>query len=336
MLRNEAIRRCLIRRGWIPEQDEESVALRFLAQGEYNENWLFSAPKGRRVLRINHGSQLGLTGQIEYEFRVLKLLENSGVTPRPLDVATDFCGLDQGALLMEYLPGKTLDYERDAAKAARIFARIHSVAVPEAMFSLPVESGGLVCQPEPVRDIATESLELIERHLADHALPEVGARLLEFHAEIMELYAATRAEFAEEPQVLVNTEVNSGNFLIEGERAWLVDWEKAVLSSRHQDLGHFLTPTTTLWKTDYRFSPEARRSFLREYAKEWHRISGETLDFEALDRRCAILEQTILLRGLSWCFMAYHEYTATQRALRNADTFAVIKRYLDNSACFLA
>jgi Phosphotransferase enzyme family. len=331
----EQIRRCLMREGWLPHEGGD-VVLRFLAQGEYNENWLLLAQGSKQVLRINHGSQLGLADQIEYEFRVLQLLSESRVTPRPLALASAGCGLGNGALLMEYLPGGPLAYERDAEKAARIFARVHSVEIPEDVLSKSPESGGLLRQADPVRDIADESLGLIRRHLPDHAKPDVGKRLLAYHAEIMELHAATQEEFRCEPQVIVNTEVNSGNFLVEGTQAWLVDWEKAVISSRHQDLGHFLAPTTTLWKTDYRFTPEARTAFLAEYARQWKRETGEVLDPEALDHRTAILEKTILLRGLSWCFMAYHEYAQAERALRNEDTFATIKRYLDGVECFLA
>ena len=40
----------------------------------------------------------------------------------------------------------------------------------------------------------------------------------------------------------INTELNSGNFLINGagKDNYLVDWEKALLGDMAQDLGHFL------------------------------------------------------------------------------------------------
>ena len=57
---------------------------------------------------------------------------------------------------------------------------------------------------------------------------------------------------------MVNTELNSGNFLInEGARSYLVDWEKPLLSEAAQDLAHFLAPTTTFWKTDTILDREA-------------------------------------------------------------------------------
>ena len=55
-----------------------------LAQGEYNRNYTFTHPiTGQKlVLRINFGSQMHLKDQILYEYRALKLLENSGRTPK--------------------------------------------------------------------------------------------------------------------------------------------------------------------------------------------------------------------------------------------------------------
>lgn len=332
MHRKEAIRRCLVNKGWLSAEKNHATELRFLAQGEYNENWLLSTSGQCHVLRINHGSQLGLTQQIAYEYFVLQSLRNSGVTPQPFAVDLDCCELGQGMLLMEFLPGTSLDYISDAGKAAHVFARIHAVPIPAATPT----SHAFIRQPEPVLDIANESLQLIQRYLTVHELPDVGERLLRYHSEIMKLYEATRVDFLDEPQVIVNSEVNSGNFIVHGTQAWLVDWEKAVVSSRNQDLGHFLAPTTTLWKTSYRFTAEARCVFLQTYVEEWEKITGERLDFATLDRRSNIVERTILLRGLSWCFMAFHEYSQQERMLYNEDTFVTIKRYLDNIECFLA
>jgi len=41
-----------------------------------------------------------------------------------------------------------------------------------------------------------------------------------------------------------------------------------------------------------------------------------------------VMEKTILLRALSWCFMAWYEYTQTDRPIQNPDTFAKITQYL--------
>ena len=303
--------------GWI----EPPFTVAFLAAGEYNANFLIAAEKNRYVLRINHGSQLGLgQEQIAYEYKVLEALCASGVTPRPIACHPDPEPLGGGALLMSYLPGSALDYRRDLERAAHIFARVHSVPVP----------AGLVVQADPVRDIARESEGLLSR-FPDHPLEKARGEILAYHDAVLKLAERTRSLFDGEDLCLVNTEVNSGNFLIGEQGAYLVDWEKAVESYRYQDLGHFLVPTTTLWKSEIILSPEEKTRFLAAYRRE----ACPDMRMDEIILKTRTMEKTILLRALSWCYMAWYEYTRTARPLRNADTFAKISQYLADIPCIL-
>jgi aminoglycoside phosphotransferase (APT) family kinase protein len=303
--------------GWIVPP----FSVAFLAAGEYNANFLITAEKKRYVLRINHGSQLGLgREQIAYEYKVLEALRATGVTPRPIACHPDPEPLGGGALLMSYLPGSALDYRRDLERAAHIFARVHSVPVP----------AGLVVQADPVRDIARESEGLVNR-FPDHPLEKERNEILAYHDAVLDLAERTRSLFGDENLCLVNTEVNSGNFLVGEWGAYLVDWEKAVESYRYQDLGHFMVPTTTLWKSETVLSPEEKKRFLAAYRRE----ACPDMEMDAMILKTRVMEKTILLRALSWCYMAWYEYTRTERPLQNADTFAKISRFLADIPCIL-
>ena len=293
----------------------------FLAAGEYNQNYLVHGRSGKYVFRINHGSQLGLDNQIEYEFRVLKAVEPSGVTPRAFFVDVDADGLGKGVLLMEYLRGRPLDYPTDIQTAARVFAKIHSLSAAE----------GFIVQNNPVQAIAQESYGLINR-FADHPLVAEKTHLLRYHEKVLNLSENTGDFFTDEQLCIVNTEVNSRNFIVQPQKAYLVDWEKAVVSYRYQDLGHFVVPTTTLWKSNYLYSEEEKLRFIRCYSQSL----DLDLDVRELFEKTKILERTILLRALSWCFMAYYEYTREDRTLRNKDTFAKIRDYLNDIESLLA
>lgn len=303
------ITRFLLDRGWVDGYPEVS----FLAAGEYNQNFLVRAGKEQLVFRINHGSQLGLADQIGYEFKALRCVAPSGVTPRPLRVHSDPHPFGGGVLLMRYLPGSPLVYERDWERAAKIFARIH--ALPPCQ--------DLLTQEDPVEAIASESLALIRRY-PEHALTRQRDTLLDYHARIVRLGEENRLFFAADRLCVVNTEVNSGNFLVAPETAYLVDWEKAVLSSRHQDLAHFLAPTTTLWKTETLFTSEQKTDFLRAY----RRHLPDPPPLEELQHLCRVMEQVIILRGLSWCFMAHHEYAHAAKSLTDERTRTRIDLYM--------
>jgi thiamine kinase-like enzyme len=314
--RDAQIKNYLAGKKWLTTVDSIS----FLAAGEYNENYLVRGDKGRFVLRINHGSQLGLKNQIGYEYRVLKAVEPSRVTPIAYHCDSDPGELGGGVLLMQYLEGRPLDYEKDIESPAHIFSRIHALPVQE----------DLVVQQNPVQAIAEESVGLIKR-FSKHPLKKVKKALLTYHEQIRKLGERSGEVFQNEPLCLVNTEVNSGNFIISRTKGYLVDWEKTVISYRYQDLGHFLVPTTTLWKSEFRFTPEGKSRFLSAYREFLHL----DLDLSEISEKTKILERTILLRALSWCFMAYYEYTQTKRALKNQVTFNKIRSYLKEIDSFL-
>lgn len=335
--RVELIRTFLKDQGWI----RPPFSVSFLAAGEYNANYLVESAHSRQVLRINHGSQLGLGHyQIQYELNVLKALEDSGVTPKAFFCHPDPEPLGGGALLMEFLPGEPLDYTRDLNLAAHIFARVHAQPVSDA----------LIVQANPVKDIAKESFGLIHR-FEDHPRVKEKNQILAYYDQVMELAETTRPLFKSEALCIVNTEVNSGNFLIHRHngvnedliahhsvqeslgrakplqnQACLVDWEKAVVSCRYQDLGHFIVPTTTLWKTDVCLDAREKRSFLKAYGGQ----ACPEIPLDELVYKTQIMEQTILLRALSWCFMAWYEYTHKDRQLTHALTFKKIEHYLSD------
>ncbi|MGM0394836.1 MAG: phosphotransferase family protein [Thermodesulfobacteriota bacterium] len=308
----EQIQQFLTDTGWV----SPPFFVTFLAAGEYNANYRIDCEDGPYVLRINHGSQLGLgDDQIAYEYQVLTALANSGVTPKPLACHPRPDPLGGGALLMEFVPGRPLDYSRDLEKAAHVFARVHTVPVPDS----------LIVQADPVTAIAQESHGLLHR-FADHPLKKEQEQILSYYDTVLSLAETARPLFESEPLCLVNTEVNSGNFLISPDRACLVDWEKAVVSCRYQDLGHFMVPTTTLWKTDTVLSREDRHLFLACY----HQQACPDIPLDEVMEKSRVMEKTILLRALSWCFMAWYEYTQTDRPIQNPDTFVKIQQYLSD------
>ncbi|MBQ9148358.1 MAG: phosphotransferase [Oscillospiraceae bacterium] len=284
-----------------------------LGQGEYNLNYAFSHPvTGQKlVLRINLGSQMHLEDQIGYEFSALQALVPSGRTPKPL-----FCDSERNLLVMEWLPGGPLDYHRDMDTAAEILADIHSVPVP---------AGCQLLRPAaPARAIYDECLEMVQHYFnwAD-ADPEVCRLLRELIAEIGKL-PLTDASGA--PVCIVNTELNSGNFLMDPTgRSHLVDWEKPLLSEPAQDLGHFLAPTTTFWKTDVILTPEEVRRFADRYIA----AVGDRMDTSTLRQRLPLFFTVTCLRGVTWSAMALREYCQPGRQLRNADTFAKLKAYIN-------
>ena len=302
----------------LPEKVTEHYQL--LAQGEYNRNYLFVHPyTGRKlVLRVNCGSQMHLPDQIGYEYSTLKLLEHSARTPVPCYVDGSLEKLPHGIMVMEFLPGHALDYRTELLRGAGCLADIHSIAVKE--------DSHLLRPKEPLRAILSECEEMVGTYM-DSALGDIKIKrkiraMLNKGWKICE-----RRELKSSYECCVNTELNSTNFLIngEGKQNYLIDWEKPVYGDPAQDLGHFLAPTTTFWKTDVILKPEEREAFLKYYIRS---VDGR-FDTEGIVERTKAFIPITCLRGITWCAMAFVEYQQPGRLLMNPSTMKKLSQYLD-------
>ena len=292
-----------------------------LAQGEYNINYLLTQGSNRWVLRVNLGTQIAREDQISYEFGALRLMENSGVTPRPYFLDDSKALLDYGLLIMEYLPGETLDYRRDLQQAAGLFACLHSVDVP-------ADRNHLIREDRPLTGMVEECVRLADVYLrSELADPFVRQYLSEVLAWARQARGAEAYYLADPCFRVINTEVNSGNFVVnrQSDTIHLVDWEKPLWGDPSQDLSHFSVPTTTLWKTDYRMPAADRRLFLEAYRNN---IADPHLR-DTIVERVRLRDPFNCLRGISWSAMAWVLYQTEGHALRNADTYRKIQTYLE-------
>ena len=292
-----------------------------LGRGEYNINYRFAHPiSGKNmVLRINTASQMHLEAQIEYEFNALKLLKKTGRTPEPYYVDGSKSILPYGVLVMEYIEGRPLEYNWDLRKAAAIFADIHCCDTAGADFLI---------KPEDAAGAILDECKAMAAVYFDSAMCDTRRknRLRSFISSVENRLEAS-GNFKGQSSI-VNTEVNSGNFLINEDiqACYLVDWEKPVLAEAAQDLAHFIAPTTTYWKTDCILNEEHIQKFLEEYCS----FSKGRIDLEAVKQRISAFLPVTCLRGIIWCAMAWVEYNRPDRLIRNEYTYKKICEYLED------
>lgn len=322
---------------------DRAWALTFLAQGEYNMNYLLHDQSDRKyVVRVNVGTQIGKAGgaQIAYEAAALRLLDGSGVAPSLHYLDDTLADLPYGLLVMEYLPGGPLDYgdASQLAAAAGTLARLHRVRVP---------NGSPFIYRRPLHDDLAEARGWLAAYLdcarAPQSIRAIFAGLLEHAARDAERHDTSFPQ----PFALVHTDVQAHNFIVrmDGRRTtddgqlqfisvvggqssvvgcWLVDWERPLVDDPTYDLAHFLIPTTTQWKCGYTFSEREQALFLASYC-----AARPDLDPDELRERLRLRRPFILLRAISWCASAWVEYTGPGRAISNNDTLERIEQYLE-------
>lgn len=312
---------------WKPYRDalglpaRQTEEYRLLAQGEYNRNYLFCHPVTKKmlVLRVNCGSQMHLADQIGYEYDTLLLLKDSGRTPVPYYVDGSLEKIGHGVMVMEFLPGRGMDYRTDLACGAECLADIHSIPVgPDSHFIRP---------DDPLKAILLECEEMVSTYMESELGDDKTKK------KIRKLLDMGWRRWEQEPsghgyECCINTELNSTNFLINGpgKANYLIDWEKPIYGDPAQDLGHFLAPTTTLWKTDVILTPEEMEGFLDDYIRQ---VDGR-FDTGGLKERTYIYIPITCLRGITWCAMAWVEYQQPGRLLMNQSTFQKLEAYLED------
>ena len=305
----------------IPKALAEKTRITYhpLAQGEYNINFWFVHPlTGQKmVLRVNTGSQMHLEHQIEYEYHALDVLQESGRTPRPVFVDGRKEQLPYGVMVMEFLEGEALDYRKDLSLAAACLADIHSVSVKEDQV--------LLSPANPLQAILDECNQMVQTYYNS----DLGSE--EKKTQIRRLLQAGQRKIKTLKdyngyRCCINTELNSRNFLINGEGKpnYLVDWEKPLYGDPVQDLGHFLAPTTTFWKTDVILTEAEMDAFTEKYIQA---VNGR-FDVSGVKERLRIFIPITCLRGITWCAMARVEYQEPGRLIRNEETFRKMESYL--------
>ncbi|AXG38088.1 aminoglycoside phosphotransferase family protein [Enterococcus gilvus] len=299
-------------------QLKSAFTIAFLAQGEYNQNFLISDGTSSYVFRLNYGSQLQLDNQIRYEYRALKWLERSGRTPNVFYVDDTCQFFSQGLLIMEFLNGKPLNYREDLKEAARIFGNIHKQPIDEDAEKIFVEEKGTILSAR-----VTECQKLLEPVLKSDVVPLTAKKQLVKALNWCENNTHQQDFFIDlDHWCINNTEVNSHNFII-GEKGFLIDWEKPVISHPVQDISQFLASTTTLWRSNLILKQEEKKEFFTRYLveTEFNRTQFE----EALK----IYHPYLMLRALSWSAMAYDSYQKDTKKLKNQEIFDKVSSYLD-------
>jgi thiamine kinase-like enzyme len=221
---------------------------------------------------------------------------------------------------MEYLPGDPLDYERDLEAAAHLFARLHNYSVQDG-------AAILINEIHPLSQTYEECQSMAAIYCAS---PQADAETINYLHEVLDwANEARQAErfFLEDPILcVINTEVNSGNFIVnrQNDTIHLIDWEKPLWGDPSQDLSHFSVPTTTLWKTNYCMSAYDRKEFLEIYRSNVLNHHLRDTIFE----RVALRDPFNCLRGVCWSAKAYVQYQSGLHVLQNTLTAQKIRQYL--------
>jgi thiamine kinase-like enzyme len=169
-------------------------------------------------------------------------------------------------LITNYLEGEPLNYSQDhLQKCAQTLAQLHCLPlladypidrlfpqIPTVSQPLTLFFNEATMYAQPYLDLPTAEPEIVE--MVQTVLARAASKLKD--EAILDAY----------PHIcLVHSDHTYENWVINNQRAYLIDWEWAELGSPAGDLGHFLSPVTVRRRQGYRLPAGDRSFFLKKY-----------------------------------------------------------------------
>lgn len=284
------------------------------SHGECNANYAFHHPVDGRhlLLRVNVVSQMHLLHQIEYEAKALGVVSASGRTPELVFVDGSDEAPGGGVLVETFVSGRPcMDYANPEHRkaVAECLADIHSVHYDDRNViwcnpeSVPADNLRMIAPTAALAAILEECEHMVSKYM-ESSYPEEASKQ-RIRTLLDNAWKLAREEQEIPYRCIINTDVNSTNFLVDEDNfVRLIDWEKPLYGDPAQDVGFYLAPTTTFWKSDVILTPEEIDEFIDWYIE----AVADRYDTTGLRERIMSYIPITCLRGVTWSAQAYVEY----------------------------
>lgn len=266
-------------------QNTDSIEILDRMPGSYNLNFHIRVNQKEFIFRINIEQQSGFKNQIEYEFSILKFLDNHCIAPKAYYFDNSRRHFAYGILIEEYLEGPYLTLEKEnLSEVVEVMVRLHA---------LNTEGMQFVIWKDPLAD----TFELVRKDLIYYeskATPtkkviNLAGKLLAKHETAIDNY-----QHLYHAASLNHTDVCCDNFIKTAEGLKLIDWEKPRVDDCSYDICCFLSEPVEMWCSRKILNSEAREHFVNSYA----RASGISADH--LMRKVKVREPLISLHWILW------------------------------------
>lgn len=305
----------------------EACELSLLAHGEANLIFRLGTDRLVRVA-VNTPNQR-FAGEFsrltQFEQTVLTYLHGTGIG-HELELAQTVPSDDftYTYLITNYLPGISLDYSREHLQAcAETLAYLHSL--PRLGYAIEPLKAELAWVSQPLSLFYQEAQDYAQPYLASTAAePEILAMLRSLLAKAEARLVAEQDLLNHPHTCLVHSDHTYENWVINSQRAYLIDWEWAELGSPAGDLGHFLSPVTICRRQGYQLPASDRAFFLEHY---YGALADQELA-ETIRHHFAAFGAFPAVRSLCWTAgywvtanLWYAEITASDSATRRLQRF---------------
>ncbi len=263
----------------------DSVEILGMRPGTYNLNFHIKINHREFIFRVNIEQQSGLPNQIEYEFIVLKFLENHRVAPKAYHFDNTRDHFEFGILIEDYLEGPHASLQRGGTPdLAELLARLHSLKLGNTPF---------IAWRRPL----IRTYQLARNDLTDYERKGTSEKgTIGLAKEVLNRAEALLREYEElfDGDSLNHTDVVCDNFIKTPEGLRLIDWEKPRVDDCSYDIACLFSEPAQLWFSQNILTPENRKGFLETYAS----LAGKRADL--LLEKVRVREPLVSLHWVLW------------------------------------
>ena len=253
-----------------PQTQPEPITLKLLAHGEANVIFRLNQDRLVRVAvsTPNQRFEGDFSRLSRFEAAVLSYLKGTGITHELLHTRTVPEGeFPYTYLITNYLEGEPLNYSRPhLQRCAHTLAQLHRLPLEANRESIEQLSPPVQRVEKPLTLFFQESQAYAQPYLdAPEADPAIVQMLRSVLAKAETRLVAERQLLAHPHVCLVHSDHSYENWVVNDQRAFLIDWEWAEIGSPAGDLGHFLSPVTVRRYQNYQLPASDRQFFLTAY-----------------------------------------------------------------------
>lgn len=263
----------------------DSIEILGMRPGTYNLNFHIKINQREFIFRVNIEQQSGLPNQIEYEFIVLKFLENHRVAPKAYHFDNTRDHFEFGLLVEDYLEGPHASLQkREIPDLAELLTRLHSLKPGNMPF---------IAWRRPL----IRTYQLARNDLTDYERKGTSEKgTIGLAKEVLNRAEALLRDYEElfDGDSLNHTDVVCDNFIKTPEGLRLIDWEKPRVDDCSYDIACLFSEPAQLWFSQNILTPENRKGFLETYAS----LAGKRADL--LLEKVRVREPLVSLHWVLW------------------------------------
>lgn len=249
--------------------EQDNCALEILAHGEAN---IIFRLNNEALVRMtvntpNQRYQGNIAKVTQFEHAILTYLKDSGIGHDLLQAKLEpTSDLQYTYLITNYLEGTALDYSRDHLKlCAETLARLHRLPQQQG-YEIKDLSKTLPLVKTPLTVFYQEAKSYAQTYFDS---PDPEPEIVEMLHQVLERahrHLTRESLLQNYPHLcLVHSDHTYSNWVINPEKAYLIDWEWAEIGTPAGDLGHLLSPVTVQRYQGYQLPAADRAFFLEAY-----------------------------------------------------------------------